>query len=63
MLNSHNELWKFTNFTQMQKVGGTAKYHMAVMKTGTTCMIPCPGVENGNPLKYSCLEYSMDTGA
>ena len=47
----------------MQKVGGTAKYHMAVMKTGTTCMIPCPGVENGNPLQYSCLEYSMDTGA
>ena len=22
-----------------------------------------PGVENGNPLLYSCLENSMDTGA
>ena len=21
------------------------------------------GVENGNPLQYSCLEYSMDIGA
>ena len=23
----------------------------------------CPGVGNGNPLRYSCLEYSMDRGA
>ena len=22
-----------------------------------------PGVENGNPLQYSCLEHSMDSGA
>ena len=22
----------------------------------------CPGVENGNPLQYSCLENSMDRG-
>ena len=23
----------------------------------------CPGEGNGNPLQYSCLENSMDTGA
>ena len=23
----------------------------------------CPGVENGNPLQYSCLENPMDRGA
>ena len=22
-----------------------------------------PGIGNGNPLQYSCLEYSMDRGA
>ena len=22
----------------------------------------CPGVENGNPLQYSCLAISMNTG-
>ena len=35
--------------------------------TGDTGLIPgsgrSPGVENGNPLQYSCLENSMDRGA
>ena len=34
---------------------------------GDTGLIPgsgrAPGVENGNPLQYSCLENSMDRGA
>ena len=36
-------------------------------KTGNAGLIPgsgrSPGVENGNPLQYSCLENSMDRGA
>ena len=35
--------------------------------TGDVCLIPemgrFPGVGNGNPLQYSCLENSMDRGA
>ena len=35
--------------------------------TGDTCLVPglgtSPGVGNGNPLQYSCLENSMDRGA
>ena len=35
--------------------------------TGDTGLIPgsgrSPGVENGNPLQYSCLENSMDRAA
>ena len=35
--------------------------------TGDTGLIPgsgrSPGVENGNPLQYSCLENSVDRGA
>ena len=35
--------------------------------TRDTCLIPeperSPGVGNGNPLQYSCLENSMDKGA
>jgi len=27
------------------------------------CLRRCPGVGNGNPLQYSCLENSMDRGA
>ena len=34
---------------------------------GDTSWIPgsgiSPGVENGNPLRYSCMENPMDTGA
>ena len=36
-------------------------------EAGGTGSIPVsgrsPGEENGNPLQYSCLEYSMDGGA
>ena len=35
--------------------------------TGDTGLVPglgtSPGVGNGNPLQYSCLENSMDRGA
>ena len=34
---------------------------------GDVCLIPgsgrSPGIGNGNPLRYSCLENSMDRGA
>ena len=32
--------------------------HMGLIPTSRS-----PGVENGNPLQYSCLENSMDRGA
>ena len=38
----------------------------SVCSTGDSGSIPggrSPGVENGNPLQYSCLENSMDRGA
>ena len=45
------------------KIWRNCKVSCGSDETGTTCLIPCPGVRNGKPLQYSWLENSGDTGA
>ena len=55
--------------SQLGLPGGSVVKHSPVNEEDTRDKgsIPesgrCPGVENGNPLHYFCLENSMDSGA
>ena len=50
----------------IQNIGGTVVKNL-LANAGNSGLIPglgrFPGVGNGNPFQYSCLEISMDGGA
>ena len=64
-LEKSSYIHSWNNFKQSKS--GDSMVKNAQTKAGNAGSVPgsgwSPGVGNGNPLQYSCLEYSIDRGA